>query len=77
MYKRQCLNYWPIQWEKRQVSVILTGLGAASVIYQDVEPLTCVGPKGQQGQVFFLIFILFLSILIFVNKIFHDNLLLF
>ena len=25
------------------------------MIYQDVEPLTCVGPKGQQGQVFFYI----------------------
>lgn len=25
------------------------------MIYQDVEPLTCVGPKGQQDQVFFYI----------------------
>ena len=41
-----CLNQRPIQQEKRQVAVILTGLGAASVVYQDVEPLTCVGPKG-------------------------------
>ena len=41
-----CLNQWPIQWKKRQVSVILTGLGTTSVVYQDVEPLTCVGPKG-------------------------------
>ena len=41
-----CLNQRPIQQEKRQVAVILTGLGAASVVYQSVEPLTCVGPKG-------------------------------
>lgn len=26
------------------------------MIYQDVERLTCVGPKGQQGQVFFFNF---------------------
>ena len=42
-------------WKKKQVSVPLSGLGTASIVYQSVEPLSCVGPEGQQGKVFFYI----------------------
>ena len=41
--------------KKKKVSVTLTDLGATSMVYQSIEPLTCVGPKGQQGKMFFYI----------------------
>ena len=50
-----CLAQWPDRWKKKQVSVTVSSLGSASIVYQSVEPLSCVGPEGQQGKVFLYI----------------------